>query len=65
MNNEIAREISLPLDFLGEGPYLAEIWADGASPTAIERSETRVDAASAPLRLRLAASGGTVLRLRR
>jgi alpha-glucosidase len=64
MNNETAREVSLPLDFLGTGRYRAEIWADGAAPTATSKSDMRIDAA-APLILRLAANGGAAIRLRR
>jgi alpha-glucosidase len=64
MNNETAREVRLPLDFLGRGHRRAEIWADGAAPTAIVKTEARVDAAT-PLVLHLAANGGAAIRLRR
>lgn len=64
MNNETAREVSLPLDFLGRGRYRAEIWADGAAPTAIAKTEARVDGAT-PLIVHLAANGGAAIRLRR
>ena len=64
MNNETAREISLPLDFLGPGRFHAEIWADGEGPTAIAKSEAGVSASSAPIVLSLAANGGAVIRLR-
>ena len=64
MTNESAREIDLPLGFLGAGRFRADIWADGDTPIAIQRSEAIVSAA-APLRLRLAANGGAVVRLRR
>jgi alpha-glucosidase len=64
MTNESAREIDLPLGFLGAGRFRADIWADGDTPIAIQRSQAIVSAA-APLRLRLAANGGAVVRLRR
>jgi alpha-glucosidase len=65
MNNETARAVDVPLEFLGPGQYRAEIWADGHAPTGIANSQARVSAASAPIALSLAASGGAVIRLRR
>jgi alpha-glucosidase len=64
MTNETARDIELPLDFLGAGRYRAEIWADGDQPTAIRKSEARVTAESV-IRLHVDANGGAAVHLRR
>jgi alpha-glucosidase len=64
MGNEQAREISVPLTFLGEGRFKARIWADGDSPTALSISERTVGA-NDTLTLRLAPSGGAVVRIGR
>lgn len=63
MNSETAREIALPLDFLGAGRRRAEIWADGDTPTAVDKSEIRLTGGAAPLPLQLAAHGGAVIRI--
>jgi alpha-glucosidase len=62
MGTEKPREISLPLDFLGEGKFRAKIYEDGAGPTALNESTrevTKVDTLS----LKLAASGGAAVRV--
>lgn len=64
MNNETARDIAVPLDFVGTRRVRAQVWADGAAPTAIEQFDQTLDAGE-PLRLRLAANGGAAIRIRR
>jgi alpha-glucosidase len=64
MTNESARDISVPLDFLGSRRYRAQIWADGATPTAVATSTMHVSGSPPPLALHLAANGGAVVRLR-
>jgi alpha-glucosidase len=64
MGNEQAREVSLPLTFLGEGKFKAKLWQDGAEPTALAISERAVTSADT-LALKLAPSGGAAVRLTR
>ena len=61
-----ARELDLPLGFLGGGNYIAEIYADG--PDAAEQPkqsavEKRQVNSATVLKLRLAAGGGCAIRL--
>ena len=63
MGNEQAREVTLPLSFLGDGKFMATIWADGEAPTALNISERAVSAGDT-VTLRLAPSGGAALRIR-
>jgi alpha-glucosidase len=62
MGTEKPREISLPLDFLGDGKFKAKIYEDGTTPTALNES-TRDVSRSDTLSLKLAASGGAALRV--
>ena len=62
MNGDVARRIILPMDFLGNGRWDAELWLDGNSPDAIRR-ESRQVAPGDRLEIDLAASGGAVIRL--
>jgi alpha-glucosidase len=62
MGTEKPREISLPLDFLGDGKFRAKIHEDGAAPTALNES-TRDVTRSDTLSLKLAPSGGAAVRL--
>jgi len=57
MGNEQPHDISVPLDFLGEGRFKAQVWQDGDAPTMVERSERPVSASDV-LSLKLAPSGG-------
>jgi alpha-glucosidase len=57
LGNEQAREISLPLDFLGDGRFKAKIYEDGAEPTALAES-SRVVGRGDTLKMKLAPSGG-------
>lgn len=62
MNNEKARTIKVPLDFLGAGSHRAIIHADGARPDAIVTSE-RALRSKDQLSLRLASGGGAAIRI--
>jgi len=62
MNTEQAREITLPLAFIGAGKFKAKLWLDGAEPTALDISERAVKSADS-LTLKLAASGGAAVRI--
>jgi alpha-glucosidase len=57
MGNEQPHEITLPLDFLGEGRFKAKVYQDGASPTTLAESSLAVTKADS-LTLKLAPSGG-------
>lgn len=67
ITDENAREISVPLDFLGKGKWLAQIYADDPeanyenNPTAVEYSEMEVGPKDI-LDIRLATSGGCAIR---
>ncbi len=63
MNTETARPIQLPLSFLGNGRFTAEIWQDGASPAQTVKSERIVNSGDS-LSLSLAGSGGAAIHLR-
>lgn len=64
MTNESARNISVPLDFLGNGNYHATIWQDGKSISELDKREGS-HTAQQSLTLQLAASGGAVVVLRK
>jgi len=59
MNDEKARTVSVPLDFLGAHGAEARIWSDGAAPDAVQVETKRVSR-DTPLTLNLAATGGAV-----
>ncbi|WP_425997541.1 glycoside hydrolase family 97 protein [Caulobacter sp. DWR1-3-2b1] len=62
MTNEDGRKVKVPLDFLGADAFSADIREDGAAPTEL-KSTARVVSASNILTLKLAPSGGGVIRL--
>jgi alpha-glucosidase len=66
ITNHEARTISIPLHFLGEGEYVAEIYTD-ANDAAINpnhlKKETRKLTAKDELQLSLSGGGGAVVRL--
>jgi alpha-glucosidase len=66
ITDEEARELDVPLSFLGSGAYNAEIYADGPNaatqPTDSVFERRRVDARTV-LRLKLAPAGGCAIRL--
>jgi len=57
MGTEKAREVSLPLAFLGDGKFRAKIYEDGATPTALNELARELSKSDA-LTLKLAPSGG-------
>lgn len=59
MNDEKARTVAVPLDFLGPRGAEARIWSDGAAPDAVQVEVRRV-ARQDRLTLDLAATGGAV-----
>lgn len=65
MNNEQGREISLPLNFLGNGNYRLIRYADGASPADVVTTNETITRGKLKgadsLMLKLAAGGGSVL----
>lgn len=63
MTNEARRTVTVPLGFLGSGRYSAEILEDGPHPTRLMASRRAGLGARSTLRLRLAGSGGGVVRL--
>jgi alpha-glucosidase len=62
-----ARELDMPLEFLGSGDYIAEIYADGPDAatvpthTAVEQQRVR---SGSKLHLKLATGGGCAIRIR-
>jgi alpha-glucosidase len=63
ITNGTARDLELPLGFLGAGEYVAEVWSDADTPRRTRLERLRVSAAM-PLRVRLAAGGGVAVRFR-
>jgi alpha-glucosidase len=61
MTNERARQVDVPLDFLGDGTYAATVWTDGASPTTLKKETRSLDRKSTAVPLALAAGGGAVI----
>jgi alpha-glucosidase len=67
ITNWTGREVEIPLEFLGKGDYIAEVYSDAAdadvSPkhTAIEQTHVN---ASMTLKLTLASGGGAAIRFR-
>lgn len=59
MTNEEGREVTVPLDFLGEGTYGAKVWQDGATISTLTTSESKT-AKGQSLTLTLAPRGGAV-----
>ena len=63
MNALKPRDLQIPLTFLGEGEFDAEIYADADEPTLTARS-TRVVRAQDNLQMKLNEAGGQVIRLK-
>ncbi len=63
MTNEQAREVKVPLDFLGGENYQITRYADGAQPNDINKSSARLS--DKTLTLKLASGGGCAARLTR
>jgi alpha-glucosidase len=66
ITNEDARDLDVPLSFLGNGAYDAEIYSDGpnaaAKPADSVMEKRRVNAQTV-LKLKLAPAGGSAIRL--
>jgi alpha-glucosidase len=62
MGNEKARNIRVPLGFLGAGEFRAKVYQDGATPTSINQSVLGVTSSDV-LELKLAPSGGAAVLL--
>jgi alpha-glucosidase len=63
MTNEAGRVVDVPLSFLPPGRYSATIWQDGKMPTDVVETVRQV-APGDRLTLRLAPSGGAVVKIR-
>ena len=59
MTNESARNLSIPLAFLGEGQFDAQVWQDGKTISTLQQSQA-THSAKQSLALTLAPSGGAV-----
>jgi alpha-glucosidase len=62
MGTEEARQVSLPLAFLGDAKFKAKVYEDGATPTTLNESTRDVTKADT-LTLKLAPSGGAAVQL--
>lgn len=60
MTNESPRKIKIPLDFLADGTYSAEIWQDGKAISSVTKTHQRVNKRKS-VKLALAGSGGAVV----
>ncbi len=65
VNGESRRTVDLPLDFLGDGAWAADVYADGTRPMEFTLAHGVGVSAKTPYRAELAAGGGVTLRLRR
>ncbi len=63
MTDGSARDVAIPLRFLGPGAYTAEVYADSAGALDRVRRETRRVTAADTLRARLLPAGGHAVRL--
>lgn len=64
MSNEQARNLKIPLNFLGDGSYTATIWEDGKEPSSVTKQQITLTSKN-KLKLSLAASGGAVVQLKK
>ena len=64
MSNEEARNLKVPLDFLGDGLYTATIWEDGKEPSSAVKRQITAKSKD-KLKLSLASSGGAVVQLKK
>jgi alpha-glucosidase len=63
ITNGSPREVEVSLDFLPEGEFAAEIWADGDAPAATAVS-TRAVTRTSRLPVKMAPAGGLAVRIR-
>jgi alpha-glucosidase len=59
MNDETARSVTIPLDFLGSGKWTADSWIDGAAPNEVRTGHQPVSTRT--MTLNLASGGGAAL----
>lgn len=64
MTNELSRQLTIPLSFLGKGKYNVEIWRDGKVISSVEKTISRLTAAD-NLIVQLVATGGAVAVLKK
>lgn len=64
MANELERTVEVPLNFLGQGRFIAAIYSDGDTPASLALTEMPVDQ-NDTIELRLAPGGGGAIRIRR
>lgn len=60
MTNESPRNIKIPLDFLADGTYSAEIWQDGKTISSVTKTHQTLNKRKS-VKLSLAGSGGAVV----
>jgi alpha-glucosidase len=58
-----SKELDIPLEFLGKGDFLAEIYSDGSGPKQTTKEEKAVNA-STVLHVNMAPAGGQAIRIR-
>jgi len=63
MTNEAGRTVQVPLTFLGEGRFKADVWQDGPKPTDIGKTQRAALKKTDTVTLRLAANGGGTIHL--
>jgi len=63
MTNETGRTVQVPLAFLGEGQFKADVWQDGPKPTDIGKTQRAALKKTDTVTLRLAANGGGTIHL--
>ncbi|OYW80809.1 MAG: alpha-glucosidase, partial [Asticcacaulis sp. 32-58-5] len=62
MTDDQAREVTVPLGFLGDGAFSAKLWQDGATISTLNVSDAKVDKTGS-LTLKLSANGGAVVKI--
>jgi alpha-glucosidase len=63
INNEQARTVELPLNFLSSGNYRLQTWQDGSTPTSLTEAKREKVTSADKVSLKLAASGGAAVRI--
>ncbi|MDU1892594.1 MAG: glycoside hydrolase family 97 protein [Dysgonomonas sp.] len=68
LNNSRSRTLSIPLNFLGDGNYITDIYTDGVkteeNPNILDK-ETKIVNKKDSITFKLASAGGTVMRIRK
>jgi alpha-glucosidase len=63
VNGGGARSVELPMEFLGDGTWKADLYADGDNPEMMTVTKAVDLSAAAPQRVELAAGGGVTMRI--